>query len=344
MTSVVIAFRNDRFIWRTISELLYFVGKDSTRLEVIVVDDASDEPIKQTMIQLYPRIKVIRNEVQRGVGFSFDRGVSEAKGENIVLMGSDVIVKNVNWLDIVENYCTNYRQSLGSSVCLSLDPDHLDINNPADDVKRYGATIIPLSTSEDLPSDSPLLDRDQFYVGAFDAKWLKKEPQENISEIPCIYGAMYVTTKSWYQHINGWDSDFTRKLSGHKAWGSLEPWISLKNYLYGGTCHVIKELESGHVFHKFGEEGSPHGRTDYFWYNKMFIAYTCMEQEEADRLVKKIYSLRVKYELYTRPFNLGRKLLKQNWDYVMQIRERNKREMVHDMDWLLSKFSITKKW
>lgn len=340
MTSVVIAYRNDPLLRTTINNLLY--GQYNDRFEIVVVDDCSDEPlwIKQSF---YPNTRIVHNHTQQGVGYSFDKGVSEAKGENIVLMGSDVIVKNPNWLDIVENYCANFPKSLGCSVCLSLDPDHLDVNNPADNIKRYGATIIPLSTTDDLPSDSPLLSND-FYIGAFDAKWLKKEPTENITEIPCIYGAMYVTTKEWYQHIGGWDSDFTRKLSGHRAWGSLEPWISLKNYLYGGTCHVIKELESGHVFHKFGEEGSPHGRTDYFWYNKLFIAYTCMEQDDAERLVKKVYNLRVKYELFTLPFNLGIKLLKSNIVYVTQVRERNEREMVHNFDWFLNKFNIEKRW
>jgi len=267
--------------------------------------------------------------------------VEESKYETLVLMAGDVIVKDPSWIDRVTEYVSNYRESIGCSVCLSGDPDHLNPDNPTNDTKRYGASILPLATTDELPSDSPMLSN-EFYVGLFEGKWHKNPPKENISEIPSVFGAFYFTTKSWLNTIHGWDTVRGMKLFGLSMWGGVDVFVSLKSWLYGGSCHVVKDIESLHVWHK--SETPLNGRSDHMWYSKMFIAYTCMERDEAERLVEKIYSLRVKYELYTRPFNLGKKLLKSNMDYVMQVKERNKREMVHDFSFFCEKFNIEKKW
>jgi glycosyltransferase involved in cell wall biosynthesis len=302
--------------------------------EIIVVDDASDVPFVTGL-----PLRVIRNETQRGVGFCFDRGVHEATGDIVVFMGSDVMVKE-GWQDIVTAYVSKNPKGIGCSVCLSGDPEHTNPYEPANDVKRYGATVYPICTSEQLPSDSLLLERSQYYVGAFDAKWIHAVPKKKVSEVPCVYGAFYFTSKSWYQHINGWDSVLNAKLSGHSYWGSLEPWISIKNYLYGGKCHVVKDLETLHIFHKYQQGASPHGRTDRFWYNKMFFAHTMMEEDAGKRLLKKVYDLRAMYELYTLPFNLGKKLLLQNWKYVQEVKYRNKYEFVITFDDFCKHFDI----
>lgn len=339
MISVCIISRNEPFIWFVINALLK--GVESDGFEILIYDDYSDEPLQVNSL-LYPNVRVIHGSSQHGVGYGFDRMAEEAKYETLVLMAGDVIVKDPSWIDKVNDYVSMFPKSIGCSVCLSGDPYHLNTDYPADDTKRYGASIIPFGTTEDLPSDSVLTDRDQFYVGTMDAKWFKKAPDKNISEIPTVYGAFYFTNKSWIKTIHGWDTVRGMKLSGLSMWGGVDVFPSLKTWLYGGSCHVVCDIETLHVFHK--SDDPLNGRTDCMWYSKLFVLYTCMELEEADRLAKLIYSLRVKYELYTRPFNLGKKLLKSNWDYVMQIRERNKREFIHDFDWFCDKFNIEKKW
>jgi hypothetical protein len=179
----------------------------------------------------------------------------------------------------------------------------------------------------------------------FDAKWCKTIPDKDISEVPCIYGAFYATTKTWYNHIHGWDTIKGKKFKGHSIYGGLEPMISLKNWLYGGECHVIKRLETGHVFHKYRDNGViMNGRNDAFWFNKFFIAYTMIPEDEANRLIEKIYSLRVQYELYTMQFNVAKKIIKQSWGYVTGVRKRNLSEAVHDFDWVCEKFNVIKNY
>lgn len=327
--SVCVAFRNDPFIRHTIDALLK--GVEFDRFEILVYDDASDEPIEPTLSQ-FPNVRVLRGSSQRGVGYGFDTLVKEAKYETIVLMGSDVIVKDPSWLDIVSEYVSKYPKGIGCSTCLSGDPYHLDPLNPADNVKRYGARMYPYVTTEQLPSDSPLLqDTNQYVIDLFDGKWFKTRPEENINEVPRLMGAMYACSKSWYNHIGGWDML-------HKAWGGLESYISLKSWLMGGSIHNIRDLETMHIWSKY--ETPANGRTDYAWFNKMAIAYTMMPEDLAKRLIAKVYFLRVQNELYTLPFNLGRKLISKNWDQILKVRDRNDLLFEHDFDWFCEKFGI----
>ena len=338
MTSVLIINRNEPFLWFAVDRLLRWV--DSSLFEILIYDDCSDEPLELNSL-LYPNVIVIQGKVQRGVAYGFDRMIEEAKYETIILMAGDVIIKDPSWIDKVNEYVSLYPYGIGCSVCLSGDPDHLNPDNPFDDVKRYGASILPLATTDDLPSDSPMLSID-YYVGMFDGKWHKKEPKENISEVPSVFGAFYFTSKSWLKYIHRWDTIRGMKLSGLSYWGGVDVFISLKSWLYGGSCHVVKDIESLHIWHK--SETPLNGRGDHMNYSKLFIAYTCMEHEDALRLAKKVYDLRVKYELYTLPYNLGMKLLKSNINYVTQVRERNRCEMVHDFLWFCNKFGIEKRW
>ena len=248
--SVIIAARDEEFLQNTLLSLTNMVVK--SLFEVIIIDDCSSNPVTIDS-GFFPNVKVLRNKVQRGVGFCFDRGVSVAKGDIVVLMGSDVIVKDSSWILKVMKYVMDNPDSIGCSVCLSLDPEHLDPNKPANEKKRYGANLLPFLTTEDIPSDSEILKWNSYHIEIFEGQWRKDIPQDNVSEVPCIYGAFYFTTKQWYDAIHGWDFS-------HMRWGGLEPWISIKNWLYGGMCHVVHDLETGHIFEK-SERMKPYKKT-----------------------------------------------------------------------------------
>ena len=336
--TVCVTSRNEHYLWYVLDALKG--GADPSQYEVIIYDDNSSEPIEINKL-IYPNVRVIHSGVNRGVAFGFDRLVEQAKYETIILMGGDVIVKNTDWLSIAEDYVNKYPYGIGCSVCLSGNPEHLNPFNPANDVKRYGATLLPYFTSDELPSDSPLLSL-QYVVDMFGARWIKKVPEKDIQEVPMAYGAMYITNKSWFNYIHGWDTVGNIKLSGLSMWGGIEDHLCLKAYLYGGVCHVIKNLESLHIFNKFDDNDVHNGRLDHYWYSKMFIGKTLLSDDDCQRLVEKVYKQRVSYELPTLPFNLGKKMIRQNKEYVSLVRERNRKAFVHDFDWYLTRFNIEK--
>jgi hypothetical protein len=111
------------------------------------------------------------------------------------------------------------------------------------------------------------------------AKYLSGEHGVKINrgesyEVPCILGAFYGTTKKWYKHIDGfW---------GHRQWGSLEPYISLKCHLFGGKCLTNPLIETAHIFK---EEGTHNTDLVNLFFNKMLIAWLLFDDYDRDRLI-----------------------------------------------------------
>lgn len=58
-------------------------------LEVVVVDDGSSQPIDDTLKELCPGVKIIRNDKNAGVAAARNRGIEHAQGEWIALLDSD---------------------------------------------------------------------------------------------------------------------------------------------------------------------------------------------------------------------------------------------------------------
>lgn len=69
--------------------------------EVIVVDDGSkDETI--SMVERFPHVKLLKNEANRGKGYSVKRGMLEARGEYRLFMDADHSVKIDNLPRFIE--------------------------------------------------------------------------------------------------------------------------------------------------------------------------------------------------------------------------------------------------
>lgn len=75
-------------------------------LEIIVVDDGSPEPVAQVLSQLsfdLP-LKLLRQEPNRGRGSACNLGVSQARGDLVLLVDSDMEVAP----DLIENHLAGY--------------------------------------------------------------------------------------------------------------------------------------------------------------------------------------------------------------------------------------------
>jgi glycosyltransferase involved in cell wall biosynthesis len=204
-----------------------------------VVDDFSStplEPIENTTI--------IRHTSRLGVGQAFDSGVKQAKYDNIILMAADTRYKDNGWAELLYDEIQLYPTSLVSTTCIG------------DNYRHTGATILIFHDHISNPR------KPKYFRGLVEAKWLPTFEGES-REIPCILGACYAVKKDWYQHIDGfW---------GHRIWGSLESYISMKSYLFGGSCRCVPRAETYHIFkprttnvHKIPQED--------VLYNKLLIA------------------------------------------------------------------------
>ena len=286
MLSIVIPYCNDgkEFIETTVNQI-----RDTINVcpyEIIVVDDHSDTPLE------LEGVKVLRHPSNLGVGASFDTGVKEAMYDNIILMGDDIrFVKNA-WASKMVRHIEANPKALLCASCVKINRfsrchneeivdgnctkcgkpalDNMDFEHRRLKQKLNGATILVYHDSKSNPGAVP----DNFR-GILDAKWLPANNKETQPyEIPCVLGAFYGVKKSWYNYIEGW--------AGHKIWGGLEPMISLKSWLFGGSCIMVPDVEIAHIFRKKHEgRRLPLGVVNY---NKILTALLLF-QADSPRVV-----------------------------------------------------------
>lgn len=297
-------------------------GISPEKLQVIVVNDGSVfgsgkfRPIGD--IFEYPNVVRVDNRIGLGVGYSFDSGTRKASGDILVIMGSDVRVKE-GWYDQVVEAVQSYPNTLGCAVSLGLNEDRMDMDDPKCSI-RYGADLLVKVGAEDLPKNSLLIKKDGTYTALFKSKWITEKQSDSPHKIPSLLGAFYFTSKEYYNKLNGWDTQVGNRYMGHRYWGSLEGHISLKSYLYGGGCTLFPNIHAGHIFGRIkkNERWKKGLRSpEWIYWNQLFIAETLVENEFREELYKYLY--------YEKPLGMAYQMIKDNYSDIMEVRDRNLR-------------------
>jgi len=336
MTSICIAFKNDfDEIDSVVRHLLDTAQSDD--LEILVYNDGSvygsnkPRPLKLN----YNNVRIINNSKSFGVGYSFDRCVEQASGDIVILMGSDVYPRE-GWYEKVRNAVSRNPNTLGCAVCVGLNPERMDMDDPKC-FKRYGADLLFTVSNDDLPRDSALRLRRGGYTDLFKAKWLMGKQSDEPYAIPCVLGAMYFTTRAFWQKIHGFDTEINNKYCGHRMWGSLEPYISLKYWLSGEGCRLFSNIEAGHVFSRIDiyNQFSKGGRSaEWMFWNRLFMLETMIFDET---LKRKLYNF-MHPELN---WNVAKKMIKDHWMEVQKVTERNRQLFIRDHTIFTEKFGYS---
>jgi glycosyltransferase involved in cell wall biosynthesis len=332
--SICIPFKQD---FDTIESVVANIAKeaDPAECEIIIHNDGSTQtntrfrPLENTFE--YPNMNIINSPMGYGVGYSFDRCVEQARGEYVILTASDVFPLE-GWYAKVKEAVKSNPDTLGCAVCVGLRPDNMFLYDPRN-TKRYGADLLFTIGKEDLPAGSPLRDIPG-YSELFKGRWMRGKLADEPYDIPCLMGAFYFTSRSYFRHIGGWDTVKNTRWAGHQKWGSLEPYISLKSWLVGGGCRMFPHIEAGHVFSRFDRQSKWDGGVrgeDWRLWNQLFIMETQIMDEALRKRLSDFYSYRL---------NLGvaRKWIRQNHDIVLWVREKNRRIFKNTPDIFKEKF------
>lgn len=256
MTSIVITYHNEpiEFLRACLDSLRSTIDIEH---EIIVVDDCSAIPLK------IEGVKVVRNRENLGVGRSFDEGVKHATGENLIIMACDIRFAPNQWASKLLKEINRHPVSITCSCCVGLWEGKMDFNQRRRIARNFGATILVFHDHISNPR------KPEGYRSILEAKWhpLDRDSEDRSYEIPCVLGAIYGLKKKWYEHIDGF--------YGHIKWGTLEPYISLKSWLFGGTCRVAPHIEIGHIFKSKGTHGL---LQEQFWYNKLLVANLLIDE------------------------------------------------------------------
>jgi glycosyltransferase involved in cell wall biosynthesis len=336
MLSVCIGFKNDfDEIDSVIKNLLDTAQSDD--FEIIVYNDGSVYGSGQPRpLELnYPKVRVINASQSFGIGYAFDRATEQAKGEIIVLMGADVYPRE-GWYEQVKVAVENNSRTLGCACCVGLNPSRMSLDDP-DCTKRYGADLLFTVGNDDLPKNSQLRQRKGGYTDLFHAKWLPRKQSDEPYEIPCILGAFYFTSKAYYQELSGWDTVYRNRYVGHRVWSHLEPYISLKVWLSGGSCVLYPSIEAGHIFGRidiYNQFSKGARSAEWVMWNSIFILETMILSD----------SFRHRLEDFMHPelnWNVAKKMIKDHWAEVQKVKERNTQLFVRDHTIFTEKFGYS---
>ena len=93
LTIVVPAFNESSRLGGSLESIRSYAGSRTSILEVIVVDDGSRDRTPELLAEFashFPAMRVLRNEQNRGKGYTVRRGVLEARGEFVAFTDADL--------------------------------------------------------------------------------------------------------------------------------------------------------------------------------------------------------------------------------------------------------------
>jgi len=248
--SIIIPFHNDvDTLLGTINSIYDTIDIDN--FEIVVINDGSSVDVKKAVdyFKTVPNIRYAEHFVNLGVGQAFDTGVRIAESDNLIIMGSDIRFDNNGWASRMISVVDKQPTSIICTACGSTTTNTV----------YYGADIMFLVNNDDITERHPRKHIKE-YRSILEGKW-RQRTGRGVYAVPSIMGAFYGVKKAWYKKVRGFEL--------HYKWGVLEPYISLKTWLLGGSILVDTDNITYHIFNR-----SPQRHTDWnaLAYNQCMVA------------------------------------------------------------------------
>lgn len=119
--SVVIANWNTKKLIRQCIESIFDSVRAGFEYEVIIIDNGSTDGSKEYLLSLGNRIVLISNDANRGYAKACNQGMKISKGEFILLLGSDTIMRE-NTIEDCASFLESHPEA-GAVGCRLLNPD-----------------------------------------------------------------------------------------------------------------------------------------------------------------------------------------------------------------------------
>lgn len=234
----------------------FFDHGGAGRVDIIVINDCSyDSYPYMERLTAIPGVTYILNRERLGVAASRDKGVSLCRTPYFLLLDAHMRAYDNLWVtEIPRLLRENDRRIL---CCQTRFLTHDESGNVIDDDRSpqsYGARLI---FREGTPMPG--------------IEWISEEqtPDRKIETIPAVYGAAYAASTVYWSHIGG--------LHGLREYGYDEQLLSLKTYLDGGSCVLLKNIQLGHIYRDRMPYRVSHNTSIY---NSLFITETLFPPKE----------------------------------------------------------------
>ena len=217
------------------------------KIELLVSDNASDDGTDEMIVQSFPMVRYIKNEINKGADYNFLQCYREAKGKYVILLGSDDRIA-AGAID----YLTNFLEKN--------DCDLVFLNFRCFDVTKKGIYIKnrkwikKYSTKQDIVTTNKSLFMK--YAGPaitfMSASIAKRELLMKVNEPERFTGTYFIHTNLMLESVTGVNALFgvimqpfiEESLTANEAALSKTPEIAVSaygKYLYSTLCfHAVE--------------------------------------------------------------------------------------------------------
>lgn len=257
LTLILTFFNEGRQLLETLKS---FKETANMPVEVILINDASTDSFDYKKTAKDFDAYYIEHSERKGPAISRNEGIEICTTDYFLLLDAHMRVYQSDWsYRIVEELEKNKNILLCCST-LSLNKNGQIIEqNPV----GYGAF---------------------FNLKNLAVHWVSEynKVQEDFMEVPCVLGASYACSKKYWNYLKG--------LDGLLAYGFEEQFISIKVWLSGGRCLVMKSVKCGHIFRE--ESEAPFEiSTDEYYLNQLLIVELLYDSEYKQKFIKRLRDL-----------------------------------------------------
>ncbi|MDR0891776.1 MAG: glycosyltransferase [Mediterranea sp.] len=214
--TVIIPFRNEGIeVHNTVKNIKESAGQE---LDIILINDGSDDEYDYLDVALRFHAEYLEHEKSVGVAASREHGIELCKTSHFLLLDAHMRAFTPNWATNLKVEIEKDQRAIYCCQTVALNQEGELISN---DIKGAGVRI---------------------HLKDLSYEWYKisQSSDETVADIPCVMGASYASNKSYWKLLHG--------LKGLRSYGFDEQLISIKAFLEGGTCKLIKTITFGHIF------------------------------------------------------------------------------------------------
>jgi len=194
LSVIIVNYNVKQFLKNLIESVLKAV--ENISYEIIVVDNASSDGSAEEIRNSFPHVKFIANKKNLGFGAANNQALEIAKGEFIVLINPDALVKT-NTFDTLIKFFHDNPQT-GMAGCKVLNPDgtlQLACRRSFPGVWTSFTKIVGLSSL--FPKSK--------YFAKYNLTYLD---ENEIHEVDAISGSFMFFRKEVYEKVGGFDNDY----------------------------------------------------------------------------------------------------------------------------------------
>lgn len=228
--SPIIVFKNEG---ENVEKTLASIKETATgQLSILLVDDCSDDGFDYAELAKRYNARYHRMDKPCGSVGTKDWGARNCDSEHFVLLDGHMKFFHKGWDERLVALLEQHPKSIISSRTVYMKSGtngEWEVQNEDFDPNHHGLSMCCYITW------------DKGYE--FDPKWTDKEiptTDHDLYHVACVLGACYGCSKSWWEEIDGFN--------GLIEYGLEESFMSIKTWLMGGECIVVKDWGVGHLY------------------------------------------------------------------------------------------------